>query len=85
VGDQQRDGRVPAVGQPGHSAGQARDDNGGSAWASYWQQTIIELSSRSVASGELDDQSIDAFLAHCDDPTWWTPTMAFTVVSARPV
>ena len=57
--------------------------NGGSLWAQYWTRTIIELRGRLVASGELDDRSIDAFLAHCADPAWWTQSIAFTAVQAR--
>ncbi len=57
--------------------------NGGSPWAVYWTETINELRGRLVASGELDDRSIDAFLGHCADPAWWTQTIAFTAVHAR--
>ena len=57
--------------------------NGGSAWAVYWRQTVIELRTRLVASGKLDDRSIDAFLARCADPAWWTQTIAFTAASGR--
>ena len=57
--------------------------NGGSPWAEYWRQTVVELRARLVASGDLDDRSIDAFLAHCADPAWWTQTIAFTAVAAR--
>jgi SAM-dependent methyltransferase len=57
--------------------------NGGSPWAEYWRRTVIELRGRLVASGELDDRSIDAFLGHCADPSWWTQTIAFTAVRAR--
>ena len=57
--------------------------NGGSPWAEYWRQTVVELRARLVASGDLDDRSIDAFLAHCADPGWWTQTIAFTAVAAR--
>jgi SAM-dependent methyltransferase len=57
--------------------------NGGSAWALYWRQTVIELRPDLVASGKLDDQSVDAFLAHCADPGWWTQTIAFTAVEGR--
>ena len=57
--------------------------NGGSPWAVYWTETIIELRGRLVASGELDDRSIDAFLGHCADPAWWTQTIAFTAVHSR--
>ncbi len=57
--------------------------NGGSPWAEYWSQTVVELRGRLVASGDLDDRSIDAFLAHCADPAWWTQTIAFTAVAAR--
>ena len=49
----------------------------------YWIQTVVELRGRLVASGDLDDRSIDAFLAHCADPAWWTQTIAFTAVAAR--
>lgn len=57
--------------------------NGGSLWAVYWRETVIELRGRLLASGELDDGSIDTFLAHCADPAWWTQTIAFTAVHAR--
>jgi SAM-dependent methyltransferase len=57
--------------------------NGGSPWALYWRLTIIELRSRLVASGKLEDESIDTFLAHCADPAWWTQTIAFTAVHAQ--
>jgi SAM-dependent methyltransferase len=57
--------------------------NGGSAWAVYWRQTVAELRTRLVASGWLDDRSIDAFLARCADPTWWTQTIAFTAAAGR--
>ena len=57
--------------------------NGGSAWATYWIDTLTELRDRIVASGKLDRQLIDLFLARCADPTWWTQTIAFTAVHAR--
>jgi ubiquinone/menaquinone biosynthesis C-methylase UbiE len=56
---------------------------GGSPWAKYWRQTIIELRGRLVASGHLDGRSVDAFLARCADPGWWTQTIAFTAVGGR--
>jgi SAM-dependent methyltransferase len=57
--------------------------NGGSPWAEYWRQTVVELRGRLTGSGELTDSSIDAFLARCADPAWWTQTIAFTAVRAR--
>jgi SAM-dependent methyltransferase len=54
-----------------------------SLWAVYWRQTVIELRSRLVDSGKLDDRSIDTFLAQCADPAWWTQTIAFTAVDGR--
>jgi SAM-dependent methyltransferase len=57
--------------------------NGGSAWAVYWQRTIIELRARLVASGKLDDRLIETFLARCADPAWWTQTIAFTAAAGR--
>src|SRR4051794_5810817 len=57
--------------------------NGASPWAGYWTDTVVELREGLVASGRLDDELIDAFLAHCADPSWWTQTIAFTAVHAR--
>jgi SAM-dependent methyltransferase len=57
--------------------------NGGSPWAVYWAQTVIELRDRLVESGKLDERSIDTFLAHCADRAWWTQTIAFTAVEGR--
>jgi 2-polyprenyl-3-methyl-5-hydroxy-6-metoxy-1,4-benzoquinol methylase len=57
--------------------------NGGSPWAAYWTQTVVELRDRLVGSGRLDDQLIDRFLAQCAAPRWWTQTIAFTAVHAR--
>jgi SAM-dependent methyltransferase len=57
--------------------------NGGSQWADYWRETITELRDDLVQSGKLSDALIDAFLAQCADPKWWTQTIAFTAVHAR--
>ncbi len=57
--------------------------NGGSPWAEYWRQTVVELRGGLVKSGKLDDGLIDGFLAACADPGWWTETIAFTAVHAR--
>jgi len=57
--------------------------NGGSLWARYWTRTIGELRPRLEDSGHLDRRLIDTFLAHCDEPDWWTQTIAFTAVSGR--
>jgi 2-polyprenyl-3-methyl-5-hydroxy-6-metoxy-1,4-benzoquinol methylase len=57
--------------------------NGGSPWADYWTQTVVELRDRLAKSGMLDDRLIDRFLAYCADPGWWTQTIAFTAVHAR--
>ena len=57
--------------------------HGGSPWASYWTQTVTELREKLVQHGRLDDRLIDAFLARCDDPGWWTETIAFTAVHGR--
>jgi SAM-dependent methyltransferase len=57
--------------------------NGGSQWADYWRETITELRSDLIQSGKLNDALIDAFLAHCADPNWWTQTIAFTAVHGR--
>lgn len=57
--------------------------NGGSPWARYWTLTVGELRPRLEDSGHLDRRAIDTFLARCEDPGWWTQTIAFTAVHAR--
>jgi SAM-dependent methyltransferase len=57
--------------------------NGGSDWAEYWRQTIVELRDGLVESGRLTGRLVDAFLSQCADPGWWTETIAFTAVHAR--
>lgn len=57
--------------------------NGGPPWADYWVDTAVELRDGLVSSGRLDDGLVDAFLAACADPAWWTQTIAFTAVHAR--
>ena len=57
--------------------------NGGSLWARFWTETVIELRPRLTASGKLDNRSIDAFLARHADPAWWTQAIAFTAAHGR--
>jgi SAM-dependent methyltransferase len=57
--------------------------NGGSPWADYWRQTVVELRDGLVKSEKLDDKLIDGFLDACADPGWWTETIGFTAVHAR--
>jgi 2-polyprenyl-3-methyl-5-hydroxy-6-metoxy-1,4-benzoquinol methylase len=57
--------------------------NGGSCWADYWIQTITELRNDLISSGKVDEATVDTFLAYCADSTWWTQTIAFTVVHGR--
>ncbi|WP_173923509.1 methyltransferase domain-containing protein [Agromyces sp. Marseille-P2726] len=56
---------------------------GGSDWATYWVDTVTELQDKLIGSGRVDQPSIEAFLAHCKDPEWWTQTIAFTAVHGR--
>jgi SAM-dependent methyltransferase len=58
---------------------------GGSPWAQYWSQTITELRPRLLSSGKLASRSIDAFLERCEDPGWWTQTIAFTAAHGHVV
>jgi SAM-dependent methyltransferase len=57
--------------------------NGGSSWADYWRQTIVELREELIGSGTVDGEAIETFLAHCADRSWWTQTIAFTAVRGR--
>jgi SAM-dependent methyltransferase len=54
--------------------------NGGSPWADYWTQTIIELRYDLISSGKLNNGLVDTFLRYCADSNWWTQTIAFTAV-----
>ena len=77
--------RLAALGSLAHVAGTAETViyNGGSPWADYWTQTIVELRNDLVSSRKLTDGLVDAFLGYCSDPNWWTQTIAFTAVHAR--
>lgn len=57
--------------------------NGDSRWARYWLETVVELRDRLEASGKLEEELIETFLAYCRDPGWWTQTIAFTAVAGR--
>jgi SAM-dependent methyltransferase len=57
--------------------------NGGSQWADYWAQTIIELRGHLITSDKLNDALVDTFLNHCADSRWWTETIAFSAVHGR--
>jgi SAM-dependent methyltransferase len=57
--------------------------NGGSRWADYWTQTIIELRGDLISADKLDDALVDTFLRYCADSNWWTQTIAFTAVHGR--
>ena len=57
--------------------------HGGSPWGEFWRETVTELRDRLLASGHLDDRLVDAFLTQCQDPSWWTQTIAFTAVAGR--
>jgi SAM-dependent methyltransferase len=57
--------------------------SGGSLWAAYWQQTVVELRGRLEGSGQLTGGLVEKFLARCDDPDWWTQTIAFTAARGR--
>jgi hypothetical protein len=46
-------------------------------------ERVVELRGQLLGSGTLTEASIDASLAHCADPAWWTQTIAFTAVHAR--
>jgi SAM-dependent methyltransferase len=80
--------RLPrlAVGQELQEIGASAETalyNGGSQWAEYWRLTIAGARGQLEASGCLDRRRIDSFLARCEDPAWWTQTIAFTTVHGR--
>jgi hypothetical protein len=60
--------------------------NGGSPWAEYWQQTVVELREQLAGAAAIEPPLIEAFLVHCADQEWWTHAIAFTAVHGwRPV
>jgi hypothetical protein len=36
-----------------------------------------------ISSAKLNQALIDKFLGYCEDPNWWTQTIAFTAVHGR--
>jgi len=74
-------GKLAALGvEQLHGVADTELYRGGSPWARYWEETIAELRGSLIESGALEAASIDAFLARCGDPSWWTQTIAFTAV-----
>jgi SAM-dependent methyltransferase len=57
--------------------------NGGSPWAEYWQQTVVELREQLAGAAAIEPPLIEAFLVHCADQEWWTHTISFTAVHGR--
>ena len=66
-----------------HGTAESAVYNGGSLWAGYWTQTIIEVRDDLTASGKLNDALVDAFLGYSADPDWWTQSIAFTAVHGQ--
>jgi SAM-dependent methyltransferase len=57
--------------------------NGGSPWAKYWIDTIRELSPSLQKPGYVTNELLDAFLAHYQDPHYWTSVITFIANSGR--
>lgn len=56
---------------------------GGSPFALWWKLGIGEVAERMLADGATTKERLDHFLTLCDEPSYWTQTIAFTAVTGR--
>jgi 2-polyprenyl-3-methyl-5-hydroxy-6-metoxy-1,4-benzoquinol methylase len=52
--------------------------NGGSDWATYWTETVRELTPSLVKSSYVTEKMLEEFHARYQDPHYWTTIMTFT-------
>jgi SAM-dependent methyltransferase len=52
--------------------------NGGSDWATYWTETVRELTPSLLKSGYVTEKMLEEFYARYQDPHYWTSVMTFT-------
>jgi SAM-dependent methyltransferase len=52
--------------------------NGGSDWATYWIETVRELTPSLLKSGHVTEKMLEEFYARYHDPHYWTSVMTFT-------
>lgn len=74
--------RLAALGLAGVTAeGETALFNGGSPWATYWEDSITELRDPLLRSGNITEEQVGEFAAHFTDPDYWT--MVATFVATR--
>lgn len=56
---------------------------GGSPYARWWQLGIGEVAELMLTDNATTKERLDTFMALCDDPTYWTQTIAFTAVTGQ--
>ena len=52
--------------------------NGGSAWATYWTETVRELAPSLQKPGYVTEKVLEEFYARYQDPHYWTSVITFT-------
>ena len=52
--------------------------NGGSDWATYWSETMLELAPALLQSGHVNRGMLDEFQSRYRDPHYWTSVITFT-------
>jgi hypothetical protein len=52
--------------------------NGGSDWATYWVETVRELTPSLLQSSHVSEKMLEEFYARYRDPHYWTSVMTFT-------
>ncbi len=57
--------------------------NGGSDWATYWNETFRELASALVKSGYITEKMLEEFYIRYRDPHYWTSVITFTASWGR--
>jgi len=56
---------------------------GGSAWATYWTETMRELEPALLHSGHVTEEMLEQFRARYQDPHYWTSVITFIASRGR--
>lgn len=76
--------RLAALGLEGvAAAGETALFNGGSPWATYWEDSIAELRGPMLQSGNVTEEQLAVFAARFADPTYWTMVATFVATQGR--
>ncbi len=57
--------------------------NGGSRWATYWIETMLELQAKLLQSSRIAEQNFAEFFSLYRDPHYWTSVITFVATWGR--